>query len=473
MRVANLVEIVRVLAVGLLLASSPSPALAQCCETARLSASDAAPGDRFGFAVAVCGDYAVVGAPYLEGAGSDPGAAYVLFNDNGAWVEVARLTASDAAARDAFGLAAACDGDYVIVGAPKNDDAGSESGSAYIFVKPPDGWQDMTETQKLTASDAGVGDGFGLPVSISGDYAVVGAYGDNDGGENSGSAYVFRRDDNGTPGDLSDDVWAEVAKLTASDAAAHDAFGKSAAIGGDYVVVGAYGNDDADPGGSNCRSGSAYIFEKPPGGWHNMTETQKLTASDAACGDHLGSHGGGVSIGGECAVIGAVGDDGETGSAYVFCRCDGTWVEVDKLTASDRETGDRFGNAVSISGGLVVIGAYWDDDACPADPGCNSGSAYVFHRDDNGTPGDLCDDAWGEFCKLTASDAAAGDQFGNYGVSVDGDYALIGALYNDDACTSGISACDSGSAYVYVVSGPDCNTNGIPDECDIANVGVD
>ena len=124
-----------------------------------------------------------------------------------------------------------------------DDDNGSASGSAYVFVRSGTTW---TEQQKLTASDGAASDWFGFSVSISGDIAIVGAYKDDSG---QGSTYVFVR--SGT-------TWTEQQKLTASDGAASDSFGRSVSISGDTAIIGAFGDDDD---GSN--SGSAYVFALP------------------------------------------------------------------------------------------------------------------------------------------------------------------------------------------------------------------
>ncbi len=157
-------------------------------------------------------------------------------------VEIIKLVASDAAAIDQFGLSVSISGDTAIVGARLNDDVPNDSGSAYVFEKVAGTW---TQVAKLTASDAAAGDGFGTSVSISGDTAIVGAVGDGPGG----SAYVFVKPGGG---------WADAnedAKLTASDAAAGDSFGGSVSISGDTVIVGAPLDDDVPND-----SGSAYVF---------------------------------------------------------------------------------------------------------------------------------------------------------------------------------------------------------------------
>jgi dUTPase len=119
-------------------------------------------------------------------------------------------------------------------------------GSAYVFVRSGTAW---TQQTKLTASDGAVDDNFGYSVSISGDYVVIGAYGDDVSYAEQGSAYVFVR--SGT-------TWTHQAKLTASDGVANDYFGFSVSISGDYILVGA----NSDDIGTNTEQGSAYIFQK-------------------------------------------------------------------------------------------------------------------------------------------------------------------------------------------------------------------
>ncbi len=372
----------------------------------KLVASDAAEDNEFGRSVSISENYAIVGATRLLG--DNLSAAYIFERDiNGAWNEVQKLTASDAAAGDNFGFSVSISGDYAIVGSFLNDD----KGSAYIFERNMSGtWN---EVQKLTASDGAIGDWFGENVSISGDYAIVGAHRDDDDGNASGSAYVFERNMGG--------AWSQVQKLTASDAAADDAFGWSVAISGNYAVI-----ESRDYAAANT-AGSAYVFERNMSGAWN--EVQKLTASDAAALDSFGSS---VAISGNYIIVGAYGNDdngSSSGSAYIFERnMGGTWNQVQKITASDAATNDRFGYSVSISGNYAIVGAYLDDD-----DGTNSGSAYVFERNMGGT--------WNEVQKLTASDAASSDRFGE-SVSISGNYTIVGADGNDD---NGFS---SGSAYI-------------------------
>jgi prepilin-type N-terminal cleavage/methylation domain-containing protein len=158
--------------------------------------------------------------------------------------EIAKILASDGVAGDFFGDSVAISGDTAVIGARGDDDAGSASGSAYIFTRSGSSW---TQQAKLTASDAAASDNFGWSVAVAGDTAVIAAPRDDSSGIDSGSAYIFTR---------SGSTWTEQAELTASDGAADDRFGDSVAIFDGTVVIGAVSDDDA-----GISSGSAYLFE--------------------------------------------------------------------------------------------------------------------------------------------------------------------------------------------------------------------
>ena len=213
----------------------------------------------------------------------------------------------------------------------------------------------------------------------------------------------------------------EMARLIASDGAAEDKFGRSVSISGDVAVVGRQGNvhSEADPG-----SAYVYRYEDDGGGW---VEQAKLTGSAARS-----DFGNSVSASGDRIVISAPHDySGGRGAAYVY-RYDGSsWVEEARLNASDA-TVALFGNSVSASGDLAVIGAVFDDHA-----GYESGSAYVFRYDGS---------SWVEEAKLIASDAAPDELFGT-SVSVSGELAVIGAEARSEA------GVDSGAAYIYRYDG--------------------
>ena len=373
-------------------------------EIAKLIASDGAENDRFGQSVALDGDTAVIGAFLDSDAGINSGSAYVFTRSGGVWTEQAKLTASDGAVNDQFGSSVALAGDTAVIGA-------GFGGAVYVFTRSGSVW---TERAKLTASDAAAAGSFGRSVALAGDTAVIGAIGLGDAGAASGSAYVFSG---------SGSVWTEQAKLTASDAAAADRFGWSVALAGDTAVIGAIGDDGF--------RGSAYVFTRSGSIW---TEQARLTASDAAVADQFGRS---VALAGDTAVISTIQDDSFRGSAYVFTGSGSAWTEQAKLTASDAAAADQFGWSVALDGDTAVIGTIEDDDS--------RGSAYVFTRSGS---------VWMEQARLTASDAAVGDHFGS-SVALDGGTAVIGADQDDL----------SGSAYVFSLLF-DSDGDGVSDDVD-------
>jgi hypothetical protein len=394
----------------------------------KLIATDAAATDYFGYEVSVSGDAMVAGAPRDDDNGSSSGSAYIYRFDGSIWEEEQKLTANDAAADDFFGRAVSAGDNLMVVGAYGDDDNGSSSGSVYVYRY--DGVeQSWVPEQKLTAGDAAADDYFGLSVSVSGDVLAVGAYGNDDDGSNSGSAYVYRY--NGSS-------WLEEQKLIADDAYAYDNFGSSVSVSGGVMVVGAEWDDDAGSG-----SGSAYVYRYDVDG-HSWGQERKLTANDAAAYDNFGHS---VSISGDVTVVGVYGDDdagSSSGSVYVYRYNGSSWLEEQKLMAGDAAADDQFGSSVSVNGDVLVVGAHGNDDG-----GSESGSAYVFRY--NGS-------SWVEEQKLTAADAAADDQFG-LSVSTSGDFRVVGVFKDDDAGS------DSGSVYVYEYK-TDADNDGIPDDTD-------
>lgn len=393
----------------------------QLFETQKIFASDPAPEAYFGESVGISGDYMVVGATGDITNGQLSGSAYVFHKNEGIWQQVAKLTPSDGSEYDYFGYFSAISGDCIVFGVPDDDDNGDRSGSAYVFVKPSDGWKDMTETAKLTASDAAAGDFFGHKIAISGDCIVIGANGNDDSGERSGAAYVFVKPAEGWS------TMTETAKLTASDAAIDDRFG-SVSVSDDYIVIGAPRNDDS---GSN--SGSAYLFKKPVNGWHNMTETAKLLPSDGAPEDFFGIS---VGISGNTIVVGALYDDdngNNSGSAYVFTKPANGWknmTETAKLKSSDGAIDDNFGENVAVSGDLLIITSQFHG---------SMGSVYLFKKPGSGWVNAT------ETKMLLASDGAPIQHFGS-SVSMDGSSAIVGSLTDD------YLASNSGAAYIFDLS---------------------
>jgi len=391
----------------------------------KLTATDAAAGDQFGHTVSLNGDTAIIGAWQDGNAGGvQAGAAYVFIRTGGVWTQQQKLTASDAAAFDFFGFSVSVSGDTALIGAVGDDTSGGQgAGSAYVFTRSGGVW---TQQQRLQASDGALNDGFGYSVSVGDDSAVISSVADDTGGQQAGSAYVFTR---------SSGAWTQQQRLQASDAAEGDNFGHAVSLNGDSVIIGAWQDDNE--GGQVA--GSAYIFTRSDGVW---AQQQKLRASDAVGFDFFGVS---VSLSGDTVIVGAYGTDNggdHAGSAYVFTRSDGVWMEQQRLQASDAVADDLFGHSVSMNGDTAVINAPINNNG--------AGAAYVFTRSGR---------VWTQQQKLTASDAAAGDGFG-FSVSLSGDTILAGAYQDNNS-----GGADAGSAYIFVSTA----TNSAP----VVNAGPD
>ena len=330
-------------------------------EDAKLTASDGVASDSFGGSVAVTGETVAVGATQD---GSRPGAVYVFVRSGGVWVEQAKLTASDGEPGDTFGISLALTGDTLVVGDQVNDGNGQFSGAAYVFSRSGGVW---TEDAKLTPSDATAFAFFGRSVALTPDLLAVGASGDVDEGfdagiEDPGAVYLFARTEAG---------WAEAAKLTPSDGVALDEFGHSVALAGDSVVVGSLYHDHQD--GTGFGSGSVYIFDRIGEGWVEAVQLGPPSATAFDFGISLGAADDTIVVG--THVSGYRSD--VPGSAYLFTRSGGSWVETARLAASDGAPDNVFGYVVALEGATAVVAAPWDDDNGPG-----SGSAYVFDLSD-------------------------------------------------------------------------------------------
>ena len=403
----------------------------------RISSMDIDRGNSFGWSVSASADGSViaVGAHGDDENGRDAGAAYVFTSPSGRWGTGTparlKLTAPDGAVGDGFGRAVSVSGDgsIVAVGANGDDDNGSDSGSAYIFTRPPAVWTATSTSVKLTASDGAADDAFGEAVSVSGDGSIiaVGAHGDDDNGSDSGSVYVFTRPAGG---------WTATStsvKLTASDGAADDLFGWSISVSGDgsTIAVGAHGDDD-----NGSRSGSAYIFTRPSGGWTASAMSDKLTAPDGAADDVFGWS---VSLSedGNTVAVGARlgdGNENDAGSAYVFTK---PWNATStKLTTVAGDADDEFGRDVSVSadGSKVVVGAPGDDDNAG-----NSGAAYLFTKPDDGWP------ATSTVARLPSQRSPGTADSLGWQVSIGGDVIAVGAYRASGS---------AGEAYAYRIPAP-------------------
>jgi hypothetical protein len=269
----------------------------------------------------------------------------------------------------------------------------------------------------LSTSDP-TGGQFGVAVDIDGDTIVVGAPDASHSSEmDAGSVYVFAR--------ASDGTWDEAQRLIASDPTAGQRFGRSVAIDGGRIAVGAFTNGmvTADD------SGKVYVFEANAGGTY--AEVARLVASDGAEGDGLGWS---VDIDGDRIASGAPMDDSSEGSVYVFTRATGgVWSEAERLTATDGSDGAELGRRVVLRGDTLIVAA-----PRAFEMGESTGAVYVFTEQSDGT--------FDQSARLTPSDGANDDAFGS--IALDGDTLLVGAPSYDR-----VTRRDMGIVYVFSRSG--------------------
>lgn len=383
---------------------------AQVTETQRLISNDLAAEDYFGNGMAVSGDFAIIGACYDDDNGSNSGSAYLFYNNEGTWEQYQKIVALDGQSNEFFALTVAISGDYALATSLGAD---GYAGRVYVFHNNDGVW---AQTQALTASDAAGGDLFGVSLGIKNDYAIIGASGNDDGGNEAGASYIFQNVSNN---------WVEVAKLTGSDPDDYDFFGESVAIQEDYAVVGAYENENQ----AGAASGTAYVFYNNSGTWE---QSQILESGDAVVGDHFGKS---VSISGDRIAVGAdtKSDNGIwSGAAYIFENNAGNWEQKQKIVASDADSQKHFGNSVKISGDTFVVGSNGNIAFSPYD----AGSAYIFKSNSAGI--------WEEKTRLMASDLSVRDQYG-YAVDFAENFAFIGSPRTDS------DFIDGGAVYVFEV----------------------
>ncbi|WP_019966725.1 FG-GAP repeat protein, partial [Pannonibacter phragmitetus] len=360
----------------------------------------------------------LAGAQNGDGAFQDQGSAYLFRPDATGSYTALKLTASDGAAGDRFGVSVALNNAGVAVVGSHYDvtDSNVRTGSAYVYR--PDGQGGYYET-KLVPPDGVSGGQFGYAVSINDAGVIaVGSYLDNAKAAKSGSVYVYRPDGFGGYA---------VTKVTASDGAAGDQFGNSVTMTeSGRLIVGAYMDDT-----TVNDTGAVYIYEFTAPG--SVASEVKLLASDGATGDEFGlrtaSNAAGVIV-----VSAHLADNGgvlDSGAVYVYTPNGFGGYTEKKLSALDEFAGDGFGYSIAINDdGVIVAGALWNDDA-----GSNSGSAYVFVPDGLG--------GYTQF-KLTAHDGQAGDLFGR-SVSINSDGVVTVAAQLGDG-----AAVNSGAVYTFV-----------------------
>ena len=355
---------------------------------------------------------------------------------------VQKLVANDAAPCDLSGRAVAISADknILVVGAYGVDEGGTDTGSVYIYKR--DAGLDTynpTHIQKLVASDRAAFDYFGISVAISADKSIliVGAQGVNNGGIEAGAVYIYKRD-----AGLDTYNHAHIQKLTASDRATWDQFGFSISISADksILVVGAIEDDD---GGDTEKAGTVYIYKRDAGlDTYNPAHIQKLTASDRATLDMFGTS---VTISADKSIL-IVGvqtneyDTEKAGSVYIYRQNVGADTydpeHVQKLNASDGASRDWFGASIIISDdkSLLVVGAPGVDAG-----NIKTGSVYIYRQN---VGADTYDPEHVQ--KLNASDGASRDWFGSaVSLSVDKSMLIVGASGDDEGNKN------TGSVYIY------------------------
>jgi|GEM_PF-2488485 len=417
-----------------------------------------------GRTVSIDGDYLAVGAAYdgYDALGSNylssAGAVYLFKSDAGGtenWGLIKKVTSPNRNINDAFGSSVGISDGFLIVGAPQDDyddsqnNYSSNAGSAYFFRKDQGGADQWGFHKKVVSSQRAFGGLFGHSVAISGERAVVGAYGEDFNysdqlSDQVGAAYVFKKNEGGQ------NNWARIKRIIAPVPNIRDQFGLSVAINGDQIIVGAQQEDeDQNEMSYNSEAGSAYIFREDYGGSSNWGMSRKVTATSRSH-QYFGCS---VSISGEKVMVGALMDYGDeydqnpvenTGSAFIFNKNlygFENWGFQKKLTASNGALeGAYFGSSVAMSGNYAVVGATNERlDADGNNPTISAGAAYVLYND-AGT--------WKQIRKICAPYRYAGDGFGK-SVSIQGENIVVGAPYHQYDGVEGSPIEGAGAAYVF------------------------
>jgi hypothetical protein len=448
-------------------------ALSACSSTAALAAPPVHVGtlapaqpnqeERFGFAVDVRGDLAVVGAygDSLEGQLFRGSASVYRLGNDGVWEFEQRLVAADGAAFDQFGFAVAIVGEGaargIVVTAPKGAGAQHpDQGCAYAYELVGGVW---TLSSRLTLAVGANNDAFGYSADGSADAVAIGAVFDDATATNQGSASVFRRTGSGAQAS-----WALEATLVAPDAALNDQFGFDVALDGRTLLVGANSDDIAGV----VDGGSAWVFRRDAGAW---TAEAQLRAANGTAGDFFGTS---VALAEPVDAAGAIGPEGglalcgsifdapeglvKRGSATLFRRTKGAWTERATLVAADSAAGDECGVSVALGSGgalgvsLALVGGFKHDTAGAAD----AGRVWAWSIDATGT----ALPAW----SLTAPTAGTGDAFG-HAIALDSAALAVGAYATDGA------APNQGALHLYAIAPAPCtgdlDGNGVVDSADL------
>ncbi len=398
----------------------------------KIVASDGGLEDYFGSAVAIEGDLAVVGCPYDDDGGENSGAAYVYVREDGVWTQRAKLTATPPAGGELFGCSVALSGERVIVGAEGNDDAGEDSGAAYIFARQA---ETFVQEARLLPPQSGPDQRFGHAVAIWQDVAMVGLAIDPEKDPYTGSAYVYH---------FAEGAWAFEATLAPESTKRPLPLDVSLALNGDVALLGEpYAFEDGRA------SGVVYVFRHYGGLW------QQETTLKPAEGRVLGQFGSSVAVDQDTIVVGARGsqlrhpDSPVRGAVYVF-EYDGTaWVERQQLALEQYVT--SFGQSVAVRGTTILVGAP-DSGALVS----HGGAVYVYRRDET---------QWIFAETLLPPAASRWDQFGSP-LAFDGQSVIAGMIRDDQV------AVNAGAAYILDYGAPrtcagDANGDGGVDADDL------
>lgn len=330
-------------------------------QRARLSASDAASGDRFGDAVAISGDVVVIGAPTDNlSAGSDAGSVYVFERNGANWQQSIKLTQPGAATGDLFGASVAVSGGAILVGSPSDDvtGLGADVGSAHLFQRTGGTW---AFTARLLASDAGSLDRFGTTVALSGNLAAVGSrHVDAD----AGAVYAFSFDTASA---------AFLQRIVPDDRQAGDEFGSAMAMDGNQLLVGARSSN----GAQTQDSGAAYVFAWSGTNWMQQA---KLVSPEPQAGAKFGFSvallDGFALVGAPYAQVGAT--CCEQGRARLFLGSANGWRHLRLLSIGDVAPFDLTANSVALTQTGVFAGAPGSND--PVSGADETGSVIRFEQ---------------------------------------------------------------------------------------------
>lgn len=396
------------------------------CVVDKLTMPNPISESRFASALALGGDYLVVGATNGDGVVPDSGVAYVYHNIGGTWMLEATLQANDGAANDNFGAAVAISGDYIVVGATGDDDVPLNSGSAYVFERSGTSW---SQTQKLLASPITAQAFFGRAVAMENDLLVIG---EPKSSNLPGAAYVYRRNAS---------LFQLETKLVNWDGNYSDQFGGAIALQSGRIAVGAAAHPYL-----GSTPGTVYVFQYLGGSW--IAET-KILPIDFQVASGFGAS---IALGSEDMIVGAPGTNegpiSDCGAAYMFRKEGSNWFQTARILAPTIAPSDSFGSKVALYDTTTLIAKAADDEQ-----GTDSGAVYSYRRSGMN---------WVWLQKYTSMDSSSGDFFGQ-SMAMDASVMVLGTPLEDSGPTF-----NDGAAYVYTYgTSNDCNLNGLSDECDI------